>query len=53
VHRLKAFESRILRKIFGPPKNEIIRGWRKSYNKELQNVCSSQNIIRTVRSQVM
>jgi hypothetical protein len=51
-HRLKEFESRILR-TFEPPKNKIIRGWRKFYNREFQNVYSSQNIIRMIKSQVM
>jgi hypothetical protein len=31
-HRLTAFESRVLRRIFGPKRDEIIRGWRELYS---------------------
>jgi hypothetical protein len=37
-HGLREFENSVLRRIFGPKRNEIIRGWRKLHNEELQNV---------------
>jgi hypothetical protein len=36
-HRLRVFENRVLRKIFGPKRDEVIGGWRKLYNGELHN----------------
>jgi hypothetical protein len=47
------FENRVLRKIVGPKRNEIIGGWRKLHNKELHNVLSSPNIIRMMKSRRM
>jgi hypothetical protein len=47
-HRLRVFENRILRRIFGPKKDEVTRGWRKLHNKELHNLYSSPSIIRAV-----
>jgi hypothetical protein len=44
-HRLRAFENRVLRKIFGCNREEVT-GWRKWHNEELHNLCSSLNIIR-------
>jgi hypothetical protein len=37
-HRLRVFENRVLRRIFGPKRDEVI-GWRKLHNKELQ-ICT-------------
>jgi hypothetical protein len=39
-HRLRVFEKRVLRRIFGPKKDEVTGGWRKLHNKELHNVYS-------------
>jgi hypothetical protein len=36
------FESRVLRRIFGPKRDEVIGGWRKLHNEELHNLYSSQ-----------
>jgi hypothetical protein len=36
-HRLKMFENRVLRRIFGPQRDKIIGGWRKLHNEELHN----------------
>jgi hypothetical protein len=36
--RLRVFENRVLRRIFGPKRNEVIRGWRKLRNDELHNL---------------
>jgi hypothetical protein len=42
-HRLREFEKRELRRIFGPKSNEETGGWRKQNNKQLNNLCSSPN----------
>jgi hypothetical protein len=44
-HRLKVFENRVLRRIFGP-KREEDGSWRKLYNDELHNLYSSPNIVK-------
>jgi hypothetical protein len=43
--RLRVFESRALRRIYGPKRNEMMGGWRKLHNEELHNVYISPNII--------
>jgi hypothetical protein len=40
----------MLRRIFGPKKDEIIGGWRKLHNEEIHNFLSSPNIIRIIKS---
>jgi hypothetical protein len=40
------FENRVLRRIFGPKRDEVTGGWRKFCNEELHNLHSSPNIIR-------
>jgi hypothetical protein len=47
---LKVFENRVLRRIFGPKRDEMTGGWRKLHNEELRNTYSSPNIIRTIKS---
>jgi hypothetical protein len=44
------FESRVLRRIFGPKRYEVIGGWRKLHNEELHNVYCSPSIIRIIKS---
>jgi hypothetical protein len=41
--RLKVFENRVLRGIYAPKRDEIIRDWRKLHNEELRNFCSYPN----------
>jgi hypothetical protein len=48
-HGLKVFENRVLRRIFGPKRDEMIRDWRKLHNWELYNLSSSPNIIRIIK----
>jgi hypothetical protein len=43
------FENRMLRRIFGLKSEDFVRGWRKLYNEELHNLCSSPNITRMTR----
>jgi hypothetical protein len=37
-HRLKVFENRVLRGIFGPKREEVAEGWRRLHNEELHNL---------------
>jgi hypothetical protein len=39
--RLRVFENRVLRRIFGPKRNEVTREWRKLHNEELNGLYSS------------
>jgi hypothetical protein len=52
-HRLRVFENRVLRKIFGPMRDEVTGGWRKLYNGELRDLYSSPSIIRIIKSRRM
>jgi hypothetical protein len=47
------FENRVLKRIFGPKRDEVIGGWRKLHNDELYNLYSSSNIIRMIKSRMM
>jgi hypothetical protein len=49
-HRLRVFENRVLRRIFGPKRGEVSGGWRKLHNEELHNLYSSPSIIRMIKS---
>jgi hypothetical protein len=48
--RLRVFENKVLRRIFGPKRDEVIGEWRRLHNKELYAVYSSPNIIRVIKS---
>jgi hypothetical protein len=52
-HRVWVFGNRVLRRIFRPKMDEIIRVWRKLHNEELHNSYSSPSIIRTIKSKRM
>jgi hypothetical protein len=52
-HRLRVFENRVLRRIFGPKRDEVTGEWRKLHNGELHNLCSSPDIIRQLKSRRM
>jgi hypothetical protein len=47
-HRLRVFENRVLRGIFGPKRDEVMGEWRKMHNGELHNLYSSPDIIRRI-----
>jgi hypothetical protein len=53
VHRLKVFEKGVLRRIFGPKREEVAGGWRRLQNEELRNLKPSSNIIRMIKSRWM
>jgi hypothetical protein len=44
------FENRVLRRIFGPKRDEVTGEWRKLHNKELYDLYSSPSIIRIIKS---
>jgi hypothetical protein len=52
-HRLRVFENRVLRRIFGPKRDEETGGWRKLHNEELHHLYSSPSIIRVIKSRRM
>jgi hypothetical protein len=52
-HRLRVFEIRMLRRIFGPKRYEVTGDLRRLHNEELHNVYSSPNIIRVIKSRKM
>jgi hypothetical protein len=52
-HRLRVFENRVLRRIFGPKGDEVTGGWRKLHNEELRDLYSSPSIIRIIKSRRM
>jgi hypothetical protein len=49
-HRLRAFENRVLRRIFGPKRDEVTGEWRKLHNEVLRDLYSSPSIIRIIKS---
>jgi hypothetical protein len=51
-HRLRVLENRVLRKIFGPKRDED-GSWRKLHNDELHSLYSSPNIVRVIKSRRM
>jgi hypothetical protein len=52
-HRLRVFENRVLRRIFGPKRDDVTGEWRKLHNKELCDLYSSPSIIRIIKSRRM
>jgi hypothetical protein len=52
-HRFRVFENRMLRRIFGPRRDEVTEGSRKLHNEELHNLYSSPDIIRMIKSRRM
>jgi hypothetical protein len=48
--RLRVFENKVLRRIFGPKRDEVTGDWRRLHNKELYALYSSPNIIRVIKS---
>jgi hypothetical protein len=51
--RLKVFENRVLRRVFGPKRDEVRGEWRKLHNEKLNDMYSLPNIVRVVKSRRM
>jgi hypothetical protein len=47
-HRLRVFVNRVLKRVFGPKRDEVTGDWRKLHNEELCNLYSSPSIIRII-----
>ena len=47
--KLRVFENRVLRRIFGPGKDEVTGEWRRLHNEELNDLYSSPNIVRVLK----
>jgi hypothetical protein len=51
--RLRVYENRVLRRVFGPKRDEVTGEWRKLHNVELNDLYSLPNIVRVVKSRRM
>ena len=51
--KLRVFENKVLRRIFGPRRDEVTGEWRRLYNEELNDLYSSPNIVRVIKSRGM
>jgi len=51
--KLRVFENMVLRRIFGPRRDEVTGEWRRLHNKELNDLYSSPNILRVIKSRRM
>jgi hypothetical protein len=52
-HKLRVFENKVLRRIFGPKWDGVMGRWKKLHNEELHNLYSSPSIIRIIKSRRM
>jgi hypothetical protein len=51
--QLKVFENRVLRRVFGPKRDEVKGEWRRLHKGELNDLYSLPNIVRVVKSRRM
>jgi hypothetical protein len=51
--RLGVFEKRVLNRMFGPKRDEVTREWKKAHNEEFNDLYSSPNIVRVIKSRRM
>ena len=51
--RLRVFANRVLRRIFGPKRDEVTGEWRKLHNEELNGLYCAPNIVRVIKSRRM
>jgi hypothetical protein len=52
-HRMRVFENRVLRRVFGPKRDKVTGEWRKLHSEELNDLYSLPNIVRVVKSRRM
>jgi hypothetical protein len=52
-HILRVSENRVLRRIFGPKREEVAGGWRRLHNEELLNLYASPDVISVTKSRRM
>jgi hypothetical protein len=52
-HKLRVFENKVLRRIFGPKRDGVTGGWRKLHSEELHNLYCSPSIIRIIKPRRM
>jgi hypothetical protein len=52
-YRLRVFENRVLRRIFGPKRDGVTGGWRKLHNEELHGLYSSPSIVKVIKAKRM
>jgi hypothetical protein len=51
-HNLRVSESRVLRRVFGPKREEVTGDWRRLHNEELHNLYASVNIVLMIKSRI-
>jgi len=51
--KLRVFENRVFRRIFGPRRDEVTGEWRRLHNEQLNDLYSSPNIARVIKSRRM
>jgi hypothetical protein len=52
ICRLRVFENRVLRRICGPKRKEVIQEWRQLHNEDLTDLYSSPNVIQVTKSRI-
>jgi hypothetical protein len=50
---MRVFQNKVLRRIFGPKRDEVTGWWRELHNEELRDLYSSPSIIRIIKSRRM
>jgi len=51
--KLRVFENRVLRRTFGPKRDEVTGEWRRLHNEELNYLYCSPNIVRVIKSRIL
>jgi hypothetical protein len=52
-HRLRVFENRVLRRLFGSKRDKVTGGWRKQHNEDLHGLYSSPTIVTVIKARKM
>jgi hypothetical protein len=52
-NRAKVLENRVLNRIFGPRREEVLGDWRRLHNEEINNLCASPNVVPMMKSRRM